>query len=195
MNTQPERTVTDNVLVSTTPVIKIKVADDFIYLGKLDFILYGVATVELFVFVSAQERKADRFLIFQFERYLDTNTHTYTYPPTRVFSIGEHEYVHDTFTGPISDEMANPESDSAITLNYILEQGYTLPEEVITSRFVRLLDATRRSEILFSHNESLANLGYNAADISDDYRLKPEHNHISDVQGQRALSTFTVIEG
>lgn len=196
MNTPTERTVTNNILTSTAdPAIKIQVDRKFTYLGRLEFILYGVASVELFAFVADSDYEAWRFLNIQFEQYLDTNTHTYNYPPTNLVSLGAHTYVHDTFIGPTSDDLANPESDSAKLLNYIKDSGYTLPEEVITTRFVRLLDSTNRSEILISYNENLTNLGLTAAETSDDYRPKPQYAHLAALQSENARKSFTVLEG
>lgn len=196
MTPHPERTVTNNLLTSpASPGIKIQVAKEFNYVGRLEFILYGVASVELFAFVAASDWEAWRFLNIQFEHYLDTNTHTYTYPPTNLVPLGAYEYIHDTFIGPTSDDMENPESDSARLLQLLIDQGYTLPEEVITTRFVRLLDDSHRSEILFSYNENLPNLGYRAADISDDYRPKPEYSKLANSQRRRAETAFTILEG
>ncbi len=195
MQAQPERSVENNLLVSSAmPAIKVKIAGEFNLLGRLDFILYGVAGVELFVFVAASDHAANRFLIVQFERYLDTNSHTYSYPVTHLVTIGSKQYVHDTFVVPTSDDLSNPESDGARTLKFIREQGYTLSQEVVTSRFVHLLDESRRSELLFSYNENLGNLGYKAADIAEDFRPRPEYSSLADDQLHKALRAFEVIE-
>ena len=58
MTDQPERFIENNVLTSTAlPRITLKIADDLHYLGRVKFNLYGVACVDLFIFVSAPTGK------------------------------------------------------------------------------------------------------------------------------------------
>jgi len=196
MSDHPERLFENNVLTSSAlPRIKLKIADDLHYLGRVKFMLYGVADVDLFIFVSASTGKQmDRIFLVQFEGYLDTNAHTYTYPATHTVTLNGHDYIHDTFVNPSAAEFENPESDSAQTMNYILEHGYTLPADFISARLVRLLDNSRK-EILFSFVEDLANFGHTAADISHDSRLLRAYSTLENQVLEHALAAFEVIEG
>jgi hypothetical protein len=196
MTAQPERNVESNILTSTAqPVIKLRIADDLRFLGRVKFLLYGVADVDLFVFVSAPTGKqVDRIFLVQFEGYLDTNTHTYTYSAAHTVALNGHEYIHDTFAYPSAAMFRNPESDSAQTMNFILEHGYTLPTDFISARFVRLLDNDRK-EILFSFVEDLSNFGHTSAEIAHDSRLLPAFSTVENQVLEHALRAFEVIEG
>jgi hypothetical protein len=184
-----------NMLTSTAmPAIKVKVAHDLAHVGRLQFVLYGVADVDFFVFVGATpEKLVKRFLLVQFEGYLETNTHTYSYPETETVTLNGQEYMHDTFAYPLSAGVTNPESDSAHMMGLIMQGGYTLPEEFISTRFVRLLDNNRK-EILFSYGEDLSEYGYRASEISEEWRLLPTYPALESDILAHALDAFEVVE-
>lgn len=195
MSARVKRKVDDNILTSEDqPAIKVKVSDDFVYLGRLEFVLYSVAEVELFVFVNADaQHRVSGMFIAQFEGYLDSNAHVYNYPAAKLVKLHSHEFILDTFVYTIAQDMENPESDSARTLNFVLENGYILPREAISSRFVRLLEGRRR-ELLFSHMADLGYLGVRATEISKDFQLLPEYAGLAEVQLENALAAFEIIE-
>ena len=196
MASQPKREVSANLLTSSAqPAIKVRIADGFSLLGSLQFVLYEVADVELFVFVSADaEKRVSSLFLAQFERYLETNAHTYNYPPTHLVTLNGYEYVHDTFAYPSEAAFRNPKSNSARTMSLVVQRGYTLPTDIISARFVRLLD-NRRKEILFSYAEDLSHFGHAAAEISHDFRLLPAYSSLEDQLLQHALDVFEVIKG
>src|SRR3954454_22857683 len=111
MTDQPERFIESNVLTSTAlPRITLKIADDLHYLGRVKFILYGVADVDLFIFASAPTGKqVDRIFLVQFEGYLDTNEHTYTYPAAHTVTLNGQDYIHDTFAYPSAAAFRRPD--------------------------------------------------------------------------------------
>jgi hypothetical protein len=196
MTAQPVRTFEENVLTSTAlPAIKVKVARDLKYVGRLQFVLYGVAEVDLFVFVTASsEKRVKSYFLVQFEGYLETNTHTYTYPASHTVTLNGNEYVHDSFAYPVSASLTNAESDGARTMNFIVQEGYTLPEEFLSTRLVRLLDNNRK-EILFSYGEDLSGYGYRADQVSEEWRLLPTYPALGSEILAHALDAFEVVEG
>src|SRR6266487_684841 len=98
MDVVKERDVVGNVLISTyLPPVRIQVDPAFHYLGKLQFILYDVAHVEVFVFVVADHQHATRVLVIDFEGYLEDNTYTYEYPTTATLNLGGQEYLADAW--------------------------------------------------------------------------------------------------
>src|SRR5215212_3901674 len=108
------RTVENNLLVSTDlPAIKIKVSDRLEYVGRLQFVLYEVAEAEIFVFAEADtQKRLKRWLVVQFEGYLDSNSHTYNYRmPTRI-PAGSHEYMVDDFAANLPLMRAEERADS-----------------------------------------------------------------------------------
>ena len=194
MPAEPDRFIENNVLTSTTlPRTKIKVADDLHYLGRVKLVLYGVADVDLFIFVSAPNGKqVDRIFLVQFEGYLDTNEHTYTYPAARTVTLNGQDYIHDIFAYPSAAAFRRPDSDSAQTMNYILEHGYTLPGDFISARFVRLIENNRK-ELLFSFVDDLANFGHTSGEVAQDFRLLPAYSALEDQVLEHAFRAFEVV--
>jgi hypothetical protein len=192
---RPHREVEDNLLTSSAnPGIKGRVGDSFTYLGRLQFELYSVAEVEVFVFVDAGESdRLKRMFIAQFEGYLESNDHVYEYPLTHAVKLGTHEYVHDTFVYSVQKSLERAGSDSSRTLGFISERGYVLPAEAFSSRFVYLLYGRRR-EMLFSYMEDLAPLRYSLAEISQDNRLKSGYEALADGLLERALAAFEIVQ-
>jgi len=194
-STSPHREVENYLLTSSAePAIKVRVGDSFTYLGRLQFELYSVAEVEVFVFVDADEsRRLKRMFIAQFEGYLESNDYAYDYPLSHAVELGTHEYVHDTFVYFVQKSLERTDSDSARTLGFISESGYTLPAEAFSSRFVYLLDGRRR-ELLFSYMEDLAAQGHSVAEISEDNRLKSGYEALADGLLERALAAFEIVQ-
>lgn len=199
MYNSPMRTVEDNVLVSTDmPAIKLKVDDHMEYVGRLQFVLYNVAEADIFVFAEGDEgRRLKRWLVVQFEGFLDSNSHTYNYAmPTR-FTLGSHEYMVDDYAANLKTMMAEEpaDSDGANVAALLRREGYTLPEDAIWSRFVRAVGEARRKELLIIYTEDLAPLGLAASDLPANVPLPQEYAALTEGLHKRALLTFSILEG
>ncbi|MDX1430615.1 MAG: hypothetical protein R3282_10015, partial [Rhodothermales bacterium] len=98
MPSQPDRTVENNVLNSTAlPEIRVRVANEFSYLGSFDFVLKGIAYGERHIFADTADAKVQRLFIFQFEGFLPDNEHTYNYDFTHAETIGGHRFRQNTW--------------------------------------------------------------------------------------------------
>ena len=96
MQATPPRAVDGNVLVSTAlPPIRVRVDPGLAYTGRLQFILYDVDRVDLYLFVRTDGPRAVQALLAQFEGYLDHVDATYAYPETETVTLGAHTYVAD----------------------------------------------------------------------------------------------------
>ena len=199
MDNPPLRAVEDQVLVSPDlPAIRLRVDDRLAYIGDLHFVLYNLAEADIFLFGEAgSNRKLRRWLIVQFEGFLDSNSHTYNYAMPAKVSLGAQEYMHDSFAANLQqmreDEPAD--SDSAQVTEFLHRQGYTLPDDAIWTRFVRVLGAARRRELLIIYTEDLGELGLTAADLSAGGPLPPEHAALAQGLHERALGAFTILDG
>jgi hypothetical protein len=80
--------------------------------------------------------------------------------------LGDHDYIHNTWffdaAAPVQDE---PEKEWAHTVRLLNRHGYTVPEAMCMSRYVRILDATRKSELILFYMEPLAPTGFTLADF------------------------------
>jgi hypothetical protein len=190
-----ERDVVGSLLTSTyLPPIRIQVDPAFHYLGKLQFTLYNVAQVEVFVFVVADRQHATRVLLFDFEGYLEDNTYTYEYPTTATVNLGGQEYLADAWL--LTDELLaqqRPDSDVIQIFTFIQQQGYTLPNTAMVQRFVRLVDAAKRNELLVFYIEALASLGVSEAERSAEELAPAQRERITQAVGERAIASFRVV--
>ena len=188
MNTA-QRTVDGNTLSSTAmPPIRIKVDDAFQYAGALHFILYDVAHVDVFLFVVAEQHHIRRLLIVQFEGYLDDNDYTYDYPITQTITLGAHGYLTDASAVNLPLLIQErPDSEIARIVTFLRDKGNRMADDVISQRFVRLVDEARRNEILLFYGEELTDTSL-AADLASGGQIA------QDLQ-ERALASFTIVEG
>jgi hypothetical protein len=193
------RTIENNVLVSEdTPAIKLKVDDRMEYAGRLQFVLYNVAEADIFVFAEGdEERRLKRWLLVQFEGFLENNNHTYNYAmPTRI-TLGSHEYMVDDYAANLKAMMEEEpaDSDGAHVAALLQREGYTMPDDAIWSRFVRAIGEARRKELLIIYTEDLASLGLTASDLPTNVPLPQEYATLTEGVHERALRTFTILEG
>jgi hypothetical protein len=184
------------IVSADLPPLKLKVADEIGYVGRLQINLYGLADADIFVFAEAgEERKFKRLIIVQFEGYLDTNTYTYNYAMQGNVVLGEHEYMYDDYVAHSADIEQRPDSDGAQVMKLLRENGYERPDDTIRRRYVRLLGEDRRKEILIIYMEDLKPLGYTTSDLTTDGWLPPEHAAVGEALHKRAQEGFTVLEG
>jgi hypothetical protein len=198
MNEQPTRTVENNLLFSEAlPPVTMKIDDAFDYVGRLQFILYDLADVDLFVFaVPGPAGEVERLLLVQFERFLDDNERTYNYNSPLTVLLGDHEYQYNSAVVHIPSMLEErPDSDSARALALLHEKGYQPGDDYIYTRFVRLIDEARRKELLFSYSENLNIVGLTAGDLSEGGRAAGELESLSKGVFERALKVVQIVEG
>ena len=150
------RRVEGRTLISaSTPRATIEVAPGFRYAGGQQFVLYGVARAEQHFFVdAAADGDIRRLYWLQFEGYLPDNDRQYRYSSTDRRRIGPLEFLVDVLTQPPGASV-RPDSDSAHAREYLLRQGLTFPPRAATVRYVHLVDAAKRSELMIIYRERL----------------------------------------
>jgi len=163
----PERTVTDNVVVSQhDPAVRIALPKEAVYLGAERFVLYGVADCEIHVFVEADSKKqVKRMYWVQFEQFVSSRPELeHNYKPQELAKFeGTDTYVRARFGK--SSETAKEGSDLEHVQALIRAKGYTLPAEMMNVRLVRLLDPKRRKELMIIYSEDLGPTGVKVDDL------------------------------
>ncbi|HYP40405.1 MAG TPA: hypothetical protein VEX13_08585 [Chloroflexia bacterium] len=199
MDDTPMRTVENNVLVSMDmPAIKLKIDNRMEYVGRLQFVLYNIAEADIFVFAEGDgDRRLKRWLIVQFEGFLDNNSHTYNYAMASRITLGSHEYMVDDYADNLNRMMAEEpaDSDGAHVAALLRREGYTMPDDAIWSRFVRAIGEARRKELLIIYTEDLAALGLTAASLPFNVPLPQEYAALTEGVHERAVRAFTIVEG
>ena len=192
---QAPRRVEGRTLISRAmPPIKIKFGKSFKYVGTQSFVLYGNAQVEQHFFVDADDRTIKRMFMVQFEGYLPTNTHTYNYQIKDTIKLGGLDFMYDTQVGSVSAfRKQYPDSDAARAATFLEGKGYQ-PDgmDVVFQRYIRLVDETRRNEMLVVYYESLNGTGLAAADLSEGGRAAADRERVFREVQQRGLNSFKV---
>jgi hypothetical protein len=190
-----QRTGQDTLLRSDKlPVVTIQVDPEFRYAGSTSFILYEIARVEQHHFVIPDaQRRVLRQLWFQFEGYLENNSHTYDYSGLESLHLNGLPFVHDAY--PINIENtheARPTSDYAHVIDFLRDKGYLLTGDMMAHRLV-WLDAELRNELMIIYWEALDAAGYRLADIAEEGPKAAEWPALSQALQERSLSSFRIL--
>ncbi len=190
-----QRRVEGRTLISrATPPLRIKFDKDFDYVGTQSFVLYGTAQVEQHFFVDADDRVIKRLFMVQFEGYLPTNTHTYNYQIKETVKLGGLDFMYDTQVANVPNfRKQYPDSDAGRAAAFLEGKGYQLEGmDLVFQRYIRLVDESRRSELLIIYYESLKGTGLTAADLSEGGRAAADRARVFREVQQRALKSFKV---
>lgn len=156
----PERKAEHNVLVSQeNPSVHITLPAQAQHVGAHRWVLYDVADCELHVFVEAdKQQKVERLYWIQFEGYIPSRPESrYDYSRDSTTTIADKEFFVRPRFGE-SQEKGKPGSDLEQVQRLLRENGYTLPDHMVNTRFVHLFD-DRRKELMIIYAEDMAPLG------------------------------------
>jgi hypothetical protein len=177
------RGVKGQVLTSTyLPPIRVRFDRGFKYVGSQMFILYDRAQVEQHFFVDADaRRRIRRMYMVQFESYLPGVDATYDYGAAETVNLGGGVYTVNAETVPNVPAALkqNPRSDAARAGAFLEGKGYRVGESVRFQRFVRLVDESKRSELIMLYVEG-------AGDAQGDEKAMREFR-------ERALKGFVIL--
>ena len=206
-----ERQVIDNVIISEdTPSIKIKVDDEFAFVGKFDFEIIAsseeypedligkpIASGERLVFLkSDQEQSVEKLFIVQFEGFLPENDLIYNYDFSKAESIGSNKYRHNTWIYDArSMAEQNPSNEGAKTIKFIEDKGFTLQDYFMMSRFVGLASEDRKNEIIIFYQEMLTKTTGLTLDEYEQSTTQADRETIINSLVERSRNSFEIIEG
>jgi len=164
----PERKVRENIVTSTRdPSVRIELPIQVRYVGADRWVLFDIADCELHVFVEADaQKKVQRLYWIQFEAYVPSRPELrHDYSRDRTMRIFDRDlFVRARFGA--GGEPVKPGSDTEHVRRLLQAQGYTLPPDTINVRFVELLDAEARKELMIIYMEDLSPRGLTAADLA-----------------------------
>lgn len=192
---QAQRRVKNNYLISDDlPKLRLKVDKNFQYVGHLLFDLKDIARVERFVFADADGKRIKRLFIVQFEGFLDNNTHTYRYRVTNPVTLGGEVYNQNCwFFDNAKSIKENPGAESDKTTALLKEKGYKVEDELLMSRFVRVVDEAKRHEVIIYYLENAKDNNFSlAADYVEDGTPTEKQAALEKALTGRSLKSFTV---
>jgi hypothetical protein len=144
------RTVERNVLHSATlPELTVRVSSRLTYLGRLSYDVQGAAQAEEFVFADAAKGQLRRVFIVHFEHFLPTNEQVFNYPRLRMTTLGQQEYLHQTWAIRQFDLFTVPAMKEFLWAHHL-----TAEESWLVDRYVRVVDQTRKHEVIFFYLEA-----------------------------------------
>jgi hypothetical protein len=195
---QPERTVSDNTVVSQRdPAVSIKLPSSAQYVGADRFLLHDPSLgafddCELHAFVESPDGHSVHTLYWvQFEAYMPSQPslhHTYDSP--RHLTIGGLDFYLDTWVSSAS-KAVNPDSDDGHLEALLASRGYQRADSM-SVRLVHLTDATKRKELMIIYTESLAPTGYAAAQLKEDGANRAAWTAIEEGLIRRARQSLTI---
>jgi hypothetical protein len=154
----PQRAVEGHVLRSPAlPALSIRVAADLVYLGRLSYTVQDVAQAEEYVFATTAGGKLQRAFIAHFEWFLPSNDHVFEYPRLRMATIGQQEYLHQTWAIRQFDLFTVPAMQE-----FLRARDLTAEASWLIDRYVRVVDNARKHEVIFFYLEAAS---ISAADI------------------------------
>jgi hypothetical protein len=190
------RTVEGQVLISTElPAVKLKFDKDFKYVGSQTFILYKVARAEQHFFVDADDQgRIKRLYWVQFEGYLPSNKHTYSYKKTKTVEIGGLEFIADAWARNLKANPGPPDSDGNLARRFLGTKGYRwASDDVLAQRLVHLVDARKRNELMVIYAEDPALMHLTAKDLTPGGRSADQWQDISKALLDRALKGIEIL--
>lgn len=205
------RSVVENVLISNElPAIKIKIDDEFKYLGSFEFEIIAssdeypdemkgkpVAAGERFVFSMSDEKGIiEKLFVVQLEGFLPSNDFIYNYNFDKAGFIGNNKYRHNTwFYNGKKSSAENPQSEGAKTIDFLEEKGLKLADELMMSRFVGLASEDRKNEIIIFYFEMLNKKTGYTLDQWENSLPHQEKIKIDSAFVVRSKRSFTIISG
>ena len=117
----------------------------------------------------------------------------FTLGPVR---LGNHDYIHNTwFFSARENIKANPDRELARSARLLESHGYTLPEELRMSRFVRIVDEEAKHEFIIFYLEPLAPTGFRASQFVEGGAGAAVFDGLSAEVTARSLAAFRVEAG
>jgi hypothetical protein len=194
----PERKAEQRHISSAKdPAVKITLPRKARYVGGDRWPLYDVADCELHIFVEADRNKrVQRIYWIQFEQYLPSvPDYKYDGYANSPLNKAEQHWGQTFYVRPRFGPTAGPHkagSDTERMDAIIAKAGYTLPPHMLNVRFVRILDAEQRKEMLLLYSEDMALSGETFEALIDGDKPSKRWEEIAPALVQRAAKRFDV---
>lgn len=160
--------VEKNVFVADVPyTLRMTLDPKFQYLGRFPFDIKGIAGGYRYVWGETDIGKhLRRTFIVQAEGYYLGNQGSYKYGTPNPATLGGDVYQHNVWIYD-NDQSAqeNPGNESDLTRKFIRDKGYEWEFQLVMSRFARIVDESRKNEIIFFYFENLNS--YTTKRVSD----------------------------
>lgn len=178
------------------PALRLTPGAGLVYLGAHPFRIGTIARGERHLFADRADGVVHRLLVLQFESILPSSTEEYRYRISNPVELGGIPYRHSVHLYRVSDSIREaPESELALTVEFLRGKRLTLPDEQAMSRYARVIGADRKHELLIFYHESLADWGRGGIEtLAIDGAPRPEAAALAAAFVERARKSFTITE-
>ena len=145
----------DTIISPASPRLRVRIDPTLIYLGDLQYLLHQTNRVQEFVFIDVNSLgHVTRIMLVQFQGFLESKVGKYDHPVHQTVRLSGQEYLYDVFFINLPEYIAaHPESEIARAADYIRQRAYTLSGDVVYQRFLRLVDAENRNQMIIAYME------------------------------------------
>jgi putative intracellular protease/amidase len=175
-----------------SPVLNMKFDDQFQYAGQQTFTLFENSLVTQLYFAKCNKNKVEAFFTIQFEEYLPGIDLKYNYKIKDSLEINGVSFLYSpVYNEPNKTLKENKRSDVWHKYRFLQSKGLSLPDEVAGHRFVKVIDALNKKEVLVVYNEDikLSNTTFSELD-KDNKKLEAVKTSLL----KKALSSFSILE-
>jgi hypothetical protein len=157
--------VTKNVLTMLPlPRFRLRVADEFTYLGSTSFPLGNRARADVFLFTEGHGDSIERFVKVQIESLVDSAANDYHWEGADTLRVADTEYLRGYWCFDAAElALENPESDTAKTQEWLAANGHRQTGVFVGTRLARIF-ASGRSELLVFYGETTKLTGIDCSD-------------------------------
>jgi hypothetical protein len=186
--------VKDNRIISSaSPAVRLQIDPTLTYAGNQEFLLYGIALAEQYLFIGADsQNRVQRLVWVQFESFIEGNHRTYDYSSSQHIEITGWPFYYDAgWMDRAVSIRERPDSDGAKMAAFLENKGFLLTDVEILERYVTLT-GDRRSELMLIYSEDAAMHGLTPEALNTGGDQGEPWIHVIPGLHARGLSSFRI---
>lgn len=186
----PIRAVKEDMILSPyLPRLGVRISEDYIYLGDLQYISQSTHHIEDFIFLCpSSQGHVSRLLVVQFDGFLDHKEGIYADADGANIDLAGDEYHHNL---TLIDLPAFYKKSQGAHLfhaaDYVRQRSYTLAGEMIYHTFLRMVTEDCRNRFSIHHMVQPGDPGLSPERLAENTDLR--QNLLA-----QALTNFTIVK-
>ena len=177
--------------------LKLKVSDDFEYIGNQEINIYDNAKAFHYIFASynihqRREKCISKLFFLQYEYYLSEVEKSYNYESSDIIEFGGILWQNDNFIDRTMYNDWKPNSDVFQLITFLEKKKFAFPQMVLTNRLVTMLDEKKNQELLILYVEEITMDKWKKLFLNDkliDHQWQKEKIDLK----KRSLSAFSIL--
>jgi hypothetical protein len=186
--------VKDNVFSDDLSRLTLTLDPKFQYLGSFPFDIHDIAGGYRYIWGEIDHGKhLRRTFIIQAEGFYSDNQESYRYGTPNPATLAGDAYQHNVWIDDNEkDAHESPGTEADLTRTFFKQRGYEWEPQLVMSRFARIVDESKKNEIIFFYFENLGDYTKKrAADFSEEAKT-PEQQAIHNAVDANSRKAFRV---